>query len=108
MNQWKSITEQKNLNVFKEISNTLKTMKSDWRKENDEMVSEITALDESFKNFKKSGPSELKKNIQAIVAIFNNEFDVLADELESLTEMIALGKRESEKAMREELARYRG
>lgn len=33
--QWKSITEQKNLNVFKEISNTLKAMKIEWRKEND-------------------------------------------------------------------------
>lgn len=35
MSQWKSITEQKNLNVFKEISNTLKAMKIEWRKEND-------------------------------------------------------------------------
>lgn len=42
------------------------------------------------------------------MAIFNNEFDVLADELESLTEMIALGKKESEKSMREELGKYRG
>jgi hypothetical protein len=32
INQWKSITEQKNLNVFKEISNTLKAMKLEWRK----------------------------------------------------------------------------
>ena len=32
MNHWKSITEQKNLNVFKEISNTLKAMKLEWRK----------------------------------------------------------------------------
>jgi len=39
INQWKSLTEQKNLNVFKEISTTLKTMKLEWRKENDEMVS---------------------------------------------------------------------
>ena len=37
--QWKALTEQKNLNVFKEISTTLKTMKLEWRKENDEMVS---------------------------------------------------------------------
>jgi hypothetical protein len=34
---------------------------------------------------KKSGPSELKKSVQAIITIFNNEFDVLAEELESLT-----------------------
>jgi len=44
MNHWKSITEQKNLNVFKEISNTLKAMKLEWRKENDELVSEVAAL----------------------------------------------------------------
>jgi len=34
---------------------------------------------------KKSGPSELKKSVQTIITIFNNEFDVLAEELESLT-----------------------
>jgi hypothetical protein len=34
---------------------------------------------------KKSGPGELKKSVQAIITIFNNEFDVLAEELESLT-----------------------
>ena len=32
IDHWKSITEQKNLNVFKEISNTLKVMKLEWRK----------------------------------------------------------------------------
>jgi hypothetical protein len=47
-------------------------MKLDWRKENDELVSEVASLDESLRNLKKTGPTELKKNIQAIVTIFNN------------------------------------
>lgn len=56
-------------------------MKLEWRKENDELVSEVAALNESLKSQKKSGPIELKKSVQALVSIFNNEFDVLAEEL---------------------------
>ena len=107
LNQWKSLTEQKNLNVFKEISNALKTMKQEWRKENDDLVGEISSLGDTLRELKKSQPSELKKSVQAIVAIFNNEFDVLAEELEALTDMIALAKRENEKALKEGLARQR-
>lgn len=81
LNQWKSITQQKNLNVFKEISNTLKTMKLEWRKENDELVSEVAALNQSIKTMKKSAPNQMKKGIQTVITIFNNEFDVLAEEL---------------------------
>ena len=36
---WKAATEQKNLNVFKEISSALKSMKIEWKKENDELSS---------------------------------------------------------------------
>ena len=36
---WKAVTEQKNLNVFKEISSALKSMKIEWKKENDELSS---------------------------------------------------------------------
>ena len=32
-------------------------MKLEWRKENDEMVSEVAALNDSFKTVKKSGPN---------------------------------------------------
>lgn len=42
------------------------------------MVSEVNTLNESLKALKKSGPIELKKSVQALVSIFNNEFDVLA------------------------------
>lgn len=56
---------------------------------------------------KKSGPNELKKNVQALVSIFNNEFDVLAEELETLTDMIALAKKENEKSFSEDLGRLR-
>ena len=107
INHWKSITEQKNLNVFKEISNTLKIMKIEWRKENDEMVSEVAALNDTLKTLKKAGPNELKKSVQALVSIFNNEFDVLAEELETLTDMIALAKRENEKQFKEELLKIK-
>lgn len=34
----------------------------------------------------------MKKISQTIVTIFNDEFDVLAEELELLTEMIKVGK----------------
>lgn len=54
---------------------------------------------------KKSGPSELKKSVQAIITIFNNEFDVLAEELESLTQMIALSKKETEKYFKEQISK---
>ncbi len=52
---------------------------------------------------KKSGPGELKKSVQAIITIFNNEFDVLAEELESLTQMIAMSKKETEKYFKEQI-----
>lgn len=78
MNQWKTITEQKNLNVFKEISNALKAIKLEWRKENDELVSEVAAINESMKTMRKNNSTELKKSIQTIITVFNNEFDVLA------------------------------
>jgi hypothetical protein len=44
-------------------------------------VSEVSALNDTIKTVRKTGPTELKKNIQAIITIFNNEFDVLSDEL---------------------------
>ena len=72
MNSWKAITEQKNLNVFREISNTLKIMKTEWKKENDEMSSEVGSFKESLINVKKSVPLEIKKSVQAIITVFNN------------------------------------
>lgn len=47
-------------------------MKLEWRKENDELVSEVASLTDELKTIRKSGPADLKKNIQAILAIFNN------------------------------------
>jgi len=47
-------------------------MKLEWRKENDELVCEVAAINESLKALKKSGPSEIKKSVQALVSIFNN------------------------------------
>jgi hypothetical protein len=41
------------------------------------------------------------------VSIFNNEFDVLAEELETLTDMIALAKKENEKSFKEDLSRLK-
>lgn len=43
---------------------------------------------------KKSVPLEIKKSVQTIITIFNNEFDTLAQELETITDMIALSKKE--------------
>lgn len=71
------------------------------------MVSEVAALNDTLKTLKKAGPNELKKSVQALVSIFNNEFDVLAEELETLTDMIALAKRENEKQFKEELLRIK-
>jgi len=43
-----------------------------------EKIDELAALDETVKTLRKSAPNELKKSVQAIITIFNNEFDVLA------------------------------
>lgn len=68
-------------------------MKMEWKKENDEITSEIGSFKESVTNIKKSVPMEIKKSVQAIITIFNNEFDTLAEELDTLIEMIALAKK---------------
>ena len=72
-------------------------MKMEWKKENDEMSSEVGSFKESLFNVKKSVPLEIKKSVQAIITVFNNEFDTLAEELDTLMEMIALAKKENEK-----------
>lgn len=82
-------------------------MKGEWRKENDELVGEISALGDSLREMKKNAPNQLKKSVQALVAIFNSEFDVLAQELQALTEMIALAKRQNDKATKEQLSKQR-
>ena len=41
------------------------------------------------------------------MSIFNNEFDVLAEELETLTDMIAIAKKENEKHFKEELVKLK-
>lgn len=38
-----------------------------------------------------------------MVTVFNNEFDALAQELETITDMMALSKKEIEKFVKEEL-----
>jgi hypothetical protein len=43
---------------------------------------------------KKSLPNDMKKISQTIVTIFNDEFDVLAEEMDLLTEMIKVSKTE--------------
>lgn len=103
MNKWKVMTEEKNLNVFKEISNTLKSMKQEWRKEQEDMATEVSSIGDYVTNAKKSLPAELRKTVQTVVTIFNGEFDVLAEELDLLTEMIALAKKETEEHVQEQV-----
>lgn len=45
----------------------------------------------------------MKKISQTIVTIFNDEFDVLAEEMDLLTEMIKVGKMQNEKNTRDEI-----
>ncbi len=47
----------------------------------------------------------MKKISQTIVTIFNDEFDVLAEEIDLLTEMVKVAKAEGEKYAREEVKR---
>lgn len=75
----------------------------EWKKENDEITSEIGSFKESVTNIKKSVPMEIKKSVQAIITIFNNEFDTLAEELDTLIEMIALAKKQNQKFVKEEI-----
>ena len=44
-------------------------------------------------NVKKSVPLEMKKSIQTIITVFNNEFDTLAQELDTISDLIALSKK---------------
>jgi len=44
LEEWKKLTEQKNLNVFKEISNALKIQRMEWRREHDELAKGITEI----------------------------------------------------------------
>ena len=41
---------------------------------------------------KKSLPNDMKKISQTLVTIFNDEFDVLAEELDLMAEMVKVGK----------------
>ena len=56
------------------------------------MSSELISLSDSLKQLKKSLPTEMKKISQTIVAIFNDEFDVLAEELDLMAEMVKVAK----------------
>ena len=49
----------------------------------------------------------MKKIVQALAAIFNNQFDVLAEQLQTLTDMISLAKKENTKQFKEGLKKLR-
>jgi alpha-glucuronidase len=44
LEEWKKLTEKKNLNVFKEISNALKIQRMEWRREHDELSKGMTEI----------------------------------------------------------------
>ena len=49
----------------------------------------------------------MKKIVQALATIFNNQFDVLAEQLQTLTDMISLAKKENTKQFKEGLKKLR-
>ena len=49
----------------------------------------------------------MKKIVQALATIFNNQFDVLAEQLQTLNDMISIAKKENAKQFKEGLKKLR-
>lgn len=69
--------EQKNLNVFKEMANALKTMRLEWQSEQENMGKHISELSRTVTTLKKTTRKQLKNDMQQIVSIMSEEFDIL-------------------------------
>lgn len=67
LEEWKKLTEQKNLNVFKEISNALKIQRMEWRREHDELAKGITEIQSTLKQVRKNVEKDVKKEVQSLV-----------------------------------------
>lgn len=68
LNEWKELTEQKNLNVFRQISNALKAIKLEWRNEHDSLCKEFENVGKTMKNIRKSIRKDIQKETSAITA----------------------------------------
>ena len=71
MNEWKKLTQQKNVNVFREMTNTIKSVRLEWSQQHEELNKEVTEMGKTIKNLKKILPKQFKNEMQEITNLIN-------------------------------------
>lgn len=72
--EWKKLSEQKNLNVFREISNAMKILRMEWRKEHDELSKDFQETSKSIKQIRQSVNKRVDKELLSITQVIAEQF----------------------------------
>lgn len=72
--EWKKLSEQKNLNVFREISNAMKILRMEWRKEHDELSQDFQETSKSIKQIRQSVNKRVDKELLSITQVIAEQF----------------------------------
>lgn len=94
LSEWKQLTEQKNLNVFRQISNAMKIMRMQWRKEHDDLSKEIEETNKAVKQTRQSLAKRFEKDLREVGQTMAEHFDAFTAELEQVNDLVALSKKE--------------